>query len=123
MGRDGVASRTTLYHTDECMSEDVNVKGGAAVAGAAPRSPHLGGFTLLRGKLKEGQCAECAVVHEPTMPHNQQSLFWQYSFMEKNGRWPTWADAMAHCTPEMKAHWIRELAQHGVVVPNEPTKP
>lgn len=79
-------------------------------------SGHLGGFTLLRGKLTEGQCAECAKVHEPDLPHNQQSLFWQYSFREKNGRWPTWADAMAHCTPEMQQRWIRELATLGVIV-------
>ncbi len=85
---------------------------------AATGSAHLGSFSLLRGKLKEGQCGECAVIHEPAMPHNQESLFWQYSFREKNGRWPTWADAMAHCEPEMKAQWIRELAKHGVVVPN-----
>jgi len=77
----------------------------------------LGAFTLLRGRLKEGQCAECAVVHDATLPHNQQSLFWQYNFMEKHGRWPTWADAMAHCTPEMQTLWKRALAKHGIVVP------
>ncbi len=78
---------------------------------------NLGGFTLLRGKLAPGQCAECAVIHDPKMPHNQQSLFWQYSFREKNGRWPTWGDAMAHCTPEMRQQWINELAKHNIVVP------
>lgn len=79
-------------------------------------SNNLGGFSLLRRKLKEGQCPECAAIHEPEMPHNQQSLFWQYSFMEKNGRWPTWNDALAHCTPEMRAEWVRLLAEKGVVV-------
>lgn len=90
---------------------------------APPGSGHLGGFTLLRGKLKEGQCAECAVVHEPEMPHNQQSLFWQYSFREKHGRWPTWADALAHCSPEMRAQWATALAEHGVIVPNGQAHP
>ena len=84
----------------------------------APTGSGLGGFTLLRGRLKEGQCAECAVAHDPAQPHNQQSLFWQYNFMEKQGRWPTWADAMAHCTPQMQADWTRALAEHGIVVPN-----
>jgi hypothetical protein len=83
-----------------------------------PPGSGLGGFTLLRGRLKDGQCAECAVVHDPSHPHNQQSLFWQYSFMEKQGRWPTWADAMAHCTPQMQADWTRALAEHGIIVPN-----
>ena len=83
-----------------------------------PASGNLGGFTLLRGRLTEGQCPECAVVHPPEMPHNQQSLFWQYSFREKHGRWPTWADALAHCTPEMRASWVAALAEQGVVVPS-----
>jgi len=86
-----------------------------------PASPHLGGFSLLRGPFKEGQCHECAVVHDPDMPHNQESLFWQYHFMEKNGWWPTWTDAMAHCSPEMKKAWTEELAKHGVTV-CEPNK-
>jgi hypothetical protein len=77
---------------------------------------HLGGFKLLRPPLKEGQCAECAVIHPVEAPHNQQSLFWQYSFMEKHGRWPTWTDAMAHCTPEVKAQWIAELGKLGVKI-------
>lgn len=77
---------------------------------------NLGGLKLLRAPMKDGQCPECAVKHAPEMPHNQQSLFWQYSFMEKNGRWPTWTDAMSHCTPEMKRFWIAELAKHNVIV-------
>lgn len=79
-------------------------------------SNNLGGFKLLRGKLKEGQCPDCATVHEPPMPHNQQSLHWQYSFMEKNGRWPTWKDAMAHCSDEMKAAWIKELTNRNIKI-------
>lgn len=79
-------------------------------------SDFLGRFKVLRGKLEEGQCAECAVRHDPAMPHNQQSLFWQYSFAEKHGRWPTWKDAMAHCTPEMQAFWKSELEKRGVKV-------
>lgn len=61
-------------------------------------------------------CQECAVKHAPELPHNQQSLYWQYKFQSAQGRWPTWSDAMAHCTPEMKAHWVQELAKHGVNV-------
>jgi hypothetical protein len=78
-------------------------------------SPHLGGFTLLKN-VPPGTCQECAVEHPPENPHNQQSLHYQYQFMEKHGRWPTWADAMAHCAPEMKALWIKELATFGITV-------
>ena len=84
-----------------------------------PIAGHLGGFKLLRGKLTPGQCAECATVHEPELPHNQQSLFWKYSFREQHGRWPTWVDAMAHCSPEMRADWIEGLAEEGVIVPED----
>lgn len=80
------------------------------------QSKETGGLKLFRGKLKPGQCAECAVIHRPDEPHNQQSLFYQYSFMETHGRWPTWADAMAHCAPDVKDRWVSELAKHGVTV-------
>jgi hypothetical protein len=29
-----------------------------------------------------------------------------------------WADALAHCTPEMRAQWVTLLAENGVTVPN-----
>lgn len=82
-----------------------------------PPSPHLGGFTLMRGRLKPGQCAECAAVHKPEEPHNQQSLFYQYSFREKHGRWPTWTDAMAHCSDDIKAIALQVLKENGVKLP------
>lgn len=64
----------------------------------------------------KGTCPECAVAHEPEMPHNQQSLYWQYHFYNQHGRWPTWADAMAHCTNEIKGLWIEALGKHGIEV-------
>jgi len=62
-----------------------------------------------------GTCPECAVAHDPTYPHNQQRLYYQYHFYADHNRWPTWADAMDHCTEEMKKLWIEELGKHGVV--------
>ena len=60
------------------------------------------------------KCQACAVDHEPEMPHNQQSLFYQMKFHQQNGRFPTWHDAMEHCTPEMKAVWVKGLQEKGV---------
>lgn len=77
--------------------------------------PHLGPFQLLNAA--PDVCQECATKHDPRMPHNQQSLFYQYDFYGKHGRWPTWKDAMEHCTPEMKAAWTKALAERGVEVP------
>jgi hypothetical protein len=52
----------------------------------------------------------------PTQPHNQQSLAYQYDFYGKNGRWPTWADAMAHCDESVKAQWTAALKERGIAV-------
>lgn len=67
------------------------------------------------------KCQQCATDHDPEMPHNQQSLYWQYWFYGKHGCWPTWSDAMAHCSNEMKAAWTKELKKHGVEVTTDAT--
>lgn len=59
-------------------------------------------------------CQECAVKHEPDMPHNAQSLYYQYKFYQQHGRLPTWEDALAHCKPEVQAWWKKELRELGV---------
>lgn len=61
-------------------------------------------------------CQECAVKHDPMMPHNRDSLYYQYAFYAKNGRWPTWADAMAHCPEEIKVYWTDALTEKGIEV-------
>lgn len=61
-----------------------------------------------------GVCSQCAVDHEPEIPHNQQSLHYQYAFYAEHGRWPTWNDAMAHCTPELQEMWREALRERGV---------
>lgn len=65
---------------------------------------------------KEGTCQECAVAHDPTLPHNAQSMFYQYKFFNEYGRWPNWNDAMSHCDTEMKNQWIIHLKKMGVDV-------
>ena len=76
---------------------------------------HLHPFQIV-GNTPPGTCPECAAEHEPEDPHNQQSLTYKYKFYTKHGRWPTWADAMAHCPEHIKRLWIEELARHGVTV-------
>ena len=73
------------------------------------------GMTLL-GRTPEGTCPECAVKHDPEQPHNRDSLAYQYKFYDQHGRWPTWEDAMAHCTDEVKAYWTQALRERGVEV-------
>lgn len=61
---------------------------------------------------RPGACLECAVEHDPTWPHNKDSLYYQTRFKMRHNRYPTWEDAMAHCTPEMRAEWTRLLVTH-----------
>ena len=60
-----------------------------------------------------GTCHMCAVAHSPGAPHNQQGLHWNYWFYRQHGRWPTWADAMAHCSDEVKKATIEVLKEAG----------
>jgi len=53
-------------------------------------------------------------MHNPDQPHNQQSLFYQYQFYFYYDRWPTWNDAMSHCSPEVKAEWTIALDKKGI---------
>lgn len=78
------------------------------------KGKNLGGFDLM--PPAKGTCLECGVKHEPELPHNQQSLFYQYKFYNDHGRWPTWKDAMEHCSEEMKEIWINELKSRGIEV-------
>lgn len=62
------------------------------------------------------KCQTCGVEHEPEIPHNAQSLYYQTKFQMEHGRAPDWRDAMAHCTDEMKALWTQHLTEAGVDV-------
>lgn len=74
----------------------------------------VGSFMLM--PPEPGVCQECAVNHEPTEPHDQQSLHYQYSFYADHGRWPTWADALAHCDEGTRQLWTDALKERGVDV-------
>jgi len=63
-----------------------------------------------------GLCQECAIKHDPCIPHNQQSLYYQTSFYLKNKRYPTWKDAMAHCSKEIQVTWLIRLKEFGVKI-------
>jgi len=63
---------------------------------------------------KPGTCPICATAHGPREPHNAQSLYYQYRFYGVRGRWPTWADAVAHCDARIKSYWEQTLRDRGV---------
>ena len=61
-----------------------------------------------------GVCSQCGRDHEPDEPHDQQALAYQYAFYAEHERWPTWGDAMAHCTPDLQELWRAALLRRGV---------
>ena len=65
---------------------------------------------------KPGVCRECAVDHRPDQPHNRDSLYYQMRFWQEHGRFPTWKDAAAHCSDEMKRAFMRGYAERGIVI-------
>ncbi len=62
-----------------------------------------------------GACPVCArnPAHLEDQPHDAQSLFYQYAFYGEHGRWPTWKDALAHCSDEVKQQWETALREGG----------
>lgn len=59
-------------------------------------------------------CPICSTKHEPELPHNATHLYYQYRFYGVRGRWPTWADAAAHCTPEIVKQWRDVMRSKGI---------
>lgn len=80
--------------------------------GGIIKGKHLGDFGIL--PPPKDTCQVCAVKHEPELPHNAQSMFYQYNFYNEHGRWPTWKDAIEHCDDAMKELWKKELIAKGV---------
>lgn len=60
-------------------------------------------------------CILCGEIHDPKLPHNKDSLTYQYTFAKEYGRWPKWSDAAKHCSPEVKQTLIQTLEKHNVV--------
>lgn len=63
-----------------------------------------------------GRCPQCATDHPPEQPHDM-TLFYKYAFHQQHQRWPTWNDAMSHCSPEMQDVWRKALWEIGIDVP------
>lgn len=69
---------------------------------------------------KEGACWICGDEHNSRDPHNAGSLLYQHRFRKRNGRYPTWADAMAHCTRKTMERWVDRLQKKGIrITPEE----
>ena len=63
-----------------------------------------------------GSCPICACFHKKGEPHSRESLYYQMKFWQENGRFPTWNDATAHCTPKMRIAFKEEMRRHGIEI-------
>lgn len=66
-----------------------------------------------------GACRYCGDQHDPREPHNLRSLQYQHKFRKQNGRYPTWEDAMAHCSMLVKVRFTEMLVRSGVRIVRE----
>jgi len=72
--------------------------------------------------LKEGTllpppkdcCQKCGMKHPKGCPHNADSIFYKYWFKKHHNRWPTWEDAISHCSEEVKKGTIELLESHKI---------
>lgn len=59
-------------------------------------------------------CAVCGATHDANVPHNKYSAYYRAQFYAKHKRFPTWQDAMAHCSEEMKEDFTKVLQFMGL---------
>lgn len=65
-----------------------------------------------------GACRLCAARHAADQPHERDSLYYQVRFYQKFRRFPTWEDAMNHCSEDVKAAFRRQLTARGIELEN-----
>lgn len=103
------------------LDDDGTVRGSAALFESIDDESTEGDARLIETKTTpmsllppaEDGCPICATKHPPEAPHNAQSLYYQYRFYAARGRWPTWADAVAHCKDHVREWWETELREQG----------
>lgn len=61
-----------------------------------------------------GKCRICAVEHPDNAPHDATSFYYRVLFVNTYDRSPTWADAMAHCEPEVQQRQTVYLNKIGI---------
>lgn len=64
----------------------------------------------------EGTCPVCGREHPDELPHDASTMYYQHRFYGLRGRWPTWSDAMAHCSIEIQSAWREGLEAQGMWV-------
>ena len=68
---------------------------------------------------RPGACAVCESLHDAQDPHDRDSLYYQNQFYKQHKRFPTWSDAMAHCSEITKAVFRQRLERRGISIDPE----
>ena len=58
-------------------------------------------------------------MHDAQDPHDRDSLYYQNQFYKQHKRFPTWSDAMAHCSEITKAVFRQRLERRGISIDPE----
>lgn len=61
-------------------------------------------------------CPICAAKHAADQPHDRDSLYYQNRFFMRHRRFPTWEDAMTHCSEKVKIEFTALLAKRGITL-------
>jgi hypothetical protein len=69
-----------------------------------------------QGAFEDGYCRECNTLHAADHPHDRDSWYYQYRFACLYGGTPTWRDAMAHCSDDVKAEALLSLSERGICI-------
>lgn len=59
-------------------------------------------------------CKVCGTHHFEYAPHDATSITYQLNFRARNGRNPTWMDAMAHCPPDTRDVTLKVLEAYNI---------
>ncbi len=70
-------------------------------------------FLIVPPDLDACQVCGRLPAHDADQPHDAQSLYYQYAFYGEHGRWPTWKDALEHCSEPVRRLWEAELRRRG----------
>lgn len=79
---------------------------------ASSPDPGMGAWQLL--DPGEGCCPVCGDEHPPEYPHNPGHIYWQMLRAVHHEPSPTWNEAMAHVSEEMRESWVGFLDGAGI---------
>ena len=61
-------------------------------------------------------CPVCADRHDTALPHNRNSLYYHMVYYRRTGTFPSWRDAMSHCSESVQAAWTKKLKESGISI-------